>query len=266
VPPRRIMPNMSCSTPGPPGEPTTRMAFSMRDAYAVASRVEVLIRRGCLEDALHLLDPLAFGRARFPILDHVGVRLGQASLGNAAFLEVLDRMISRGSVGYYVIAGSALAQQLGSNSTTCLEKTTQYIVIGDDWAKCDTLAERVWGRALLQDFAQAYSYLTKMRTNDNRWIRRTVGIAVHYFAKRRPAATPQLRRLLVLLAPMLGERNPDAIKGIGWGLKTIGKHQPKLLTRFLNTQIKRVHPTKLMLRKATTYLPARTKQQLAKNL
>jgi hypothetical protein len=29
---------------------------------------------------------------------------------------------------------------------------------------------------------------------------------------------------------MLGERNRDAIKGIGWGLKTIGKHQPKPLT------------------------------------
>jgi 3-methyladenine DNA glycosylase AlkD len=62
---------------------------------------------------------------------------------------------------------------------------------------------------------------------------------------------------------MLGERNRDAIKGIGWGLKTIGKHQPKPLTRFLKTQAKRAHPTKLMLRKATTYLPARTKQQLA---
>jgi 3-methyladenine DNA glycosylase AlkD len=62
---------------------------------------------------------------------------------------------------------------------------------------------------------------------------------------------------------MLGERNRDAIKGIGWGLKTIGKHQPKLLTTFLKNHTKRAHPTKLMLRKAITYLPARMKRQLA---
>jgi 3-methyladenine DNA glycosylase AlkD len=102
-----------------------------------------------------------------------------------------------------------------------------------------------------------------MRDHDNRWIRRAVGVAVHYFAKKRPTATAELRKLLALLAPMLGERNRDAIKGVGWGLKTIGKQQPKLLTTFLKNNTKRAHPTKLMLRKATTYLPARTKQQLA---
>jgi 3-methyladenine DNA glycosylase AlkD len=172
-------------------------------------------------------------------------------------------MISRGSVGYYVVAGSALAQLLESNVTTCLRKTADYIVIGNDWAKCDSIAERVWGRALVCNFPQAYDYLAKMRDHEDRWIRRAVGVAVHYFTKRRPTATAELRQLLALLTPMLGERNRDAIKGIGWGLKTIGKHQPKLLTTFLKNHTKRAHPTKLMLRKATTYLPARMKRQLA---
>ena len=242
------------------------MTISMRDAEAVASKVEALIRKGSLEDALHLLDPLAFRRTKFTILDRVGMRLGQASLGKVIFLNALDRMISRGSVGYYVIAGSALAQRLRSNMMICLEKTAQYILIGDDWAKCDSIAERVWGRALVHDFAQAYSYLIKMRTNDNRWIRRAVGVAVHYFAKKRPTATSELKKLLMLLAPMLVERNRDAIKGIGWGLKTIGKHQPKLVARFLKSHAGRTCPTNLMLRKAATYLPARTKQELATQL
>jgi 3-methyladenine DNA glycosylase AlkD len=261
-----IMPNMNRLTPGSLGEPITRTSSSMLDAYAIASKVETLIRGESLEDALHLLDPLAFGRTKFPILDRVGMRLGQASFGNAIFLKVLDRMISRGSVGYYVIVGCALAQRLGRNMITCLEKTAEYIVIGDDWAKCDSIAERVWGRALVYDFPHAYTYLAKMKTHDNRWIRRAVGVAVHYFAKKKPAAKTEMRKLLVLLTPMLGERNRDAIKGIGWGLKTIGKHQPKLLTEFLKSKAKRVHPTKLMLRKATAYLPARTKQQLTKQL
>jgi 3-methyladenine DNA glycosylase AlkD len=248
------------------GEPTPLMTPSMRDADAVASKAEALIREGDLEEACGILDALAFGRTKFPIQDRVGTRLGQASLEQAAFLEALDRMISRGSVGYYVTVGSALAQRLGSKMATCLEKTAEYIVIGENWAKCDSIAERVWGQALVCNFPRAYKYLERMKDHDNRWIRRAVGVAVHYFAKRKPTATAELRKLLVLLATELGERDYDAIKGIGWGLKTIGKYQPELLTKFLKSAVKRVHPTKLMLKKATTYLPARTKRQLANQL
>ncbi|TSA43493.1 hypothetical protein D4R54_00590 [archaeon] len=238
------------------------MVPSMRDADSVASEAEAIIRKGDPEKACNILDPLALGRTKFPILDRMGMRLGQASLEEVALLGGLDRMISRGSVGYYVIVGSALAQRLGSNMTTCLEKTAKYIVIGENWARCDSITERVWGQALVCDFPQAYKYLIRMRDHENRWIRRAIGVAVHYFAKRKPTATAELRMLLVLLAPELGERDYDAIKGIGWGLKTIGKYQPKLLTRLLENHVKRAHPTKLMLKKATTYLPARTKQRL----
>jgi 3-methyladenine DNA glycosylase AlkD len=234
----------------------------MEDADAIASEAEALIREGDLERACAILDPPAFGRTKFPILDRVGTRLGQASLKEAAFLEALDRMISRGSVGYYVIVGSALAQRLGSNMVTCLEKTAEYIIMAENWAKCDSIAERVWGEALVCNFPRAYKYLARIRDHDNRWIRRAIGVAVHYFTKRRPTARAELRKLLVLLAPGLGEREYDAIKGIGWGFKTIGKYQPKLLTRFLENHVKRAHPTKLMLKKVTTYLPARTKQRL----
>lgn len=234
----------------------------MRDADSVASEAEAIIRKGDPEKACNILDPLALGRTKFPILDRMGMRLGQASLEEVALLDGLDRMISRGSVGYYVIVGSALAQRLGSNMTTCLEKTAKYIVIGENWAKCDSIAERVWGQALVCNFPQAYKYLARIRDHENRWIRRAVGVAVHYFAKRRPTAMAELRKLLVLLAPELGEREYDAIKGVGWGFKTIGKYQPQLLTKFLENHVKRVHPTRLMLKKATTYLPARTKRRL----
>jgi len=112
------------------------MMPSMRDAGAVASKAEPLIRGGSLEEACLLLDPLAFGRTKFPILDRVGTILGQASLQTASLLDALDRVISRASVGYYVVVGSALAQLMESNMMTCLRKTAEYIVLGNDWAKC----------------------------------------------------------------------------------------------------------------------------------
>ncbi len=237
------------------------MTFSMQDADAAASRAEALIRDNSLEEACLLLDPLALGHTKFPTLDRVGARLGQANLRTGILLEALDRMVSRRAVGYYVIVGSALGQLLGSNMATCLEKTAEYIMLGDGWDKCDAIAERVWGRALVEDFPRAYEYMARMVKNENRWIRRAVGVAVHYYAKKRRTAVPEMRRLLLLLAPVLGERNYDAAKGIGWGLKTIGKHQPKLLIACLRTQMRRAHPTRLMLRKATTYLPARAKKE-----
>ena len=53
------------------------MKPSMEDADAIASKAEALIREGNLEKTCGVLDPLAFGRTKFPILDRVGMRLGE---------------------------------------------------------------------------------------------------------------------------------------------------------------------------------------------
>ncbi|NMC61241.1 MAG: DNA alkylation repair protein, partial [Candidatus Methanofastidiosa archaeon] len=46
------------------------------------------------------------------------------------------------------------------------------------------------------------------------------------------------------------------VKGIGWGLKTIGKYHPDLLVPFLKKQIKlKKKISKIIIRKALTYLP-----------
>ena len=55
---------------------------------------------------------------------------------------------------------------------------------------------------------------------------------------------------------MFGEWDVDAVKGVGWGLKTLGKHYPDLVADWLADQVvqrRRRHRT-LMLRKALTYL------------
>jgi len=48
----------------------------------------------------------------------------------------------------------------------------------------------------------------------------------------------------------------DAAKGVGWGLKTLGKHYPDLVTDWLEQQIlhRRRRHRVLMLRKAAMYL------------
>jgi len=233
----------------------------MRDADAIASRAEACIRMRDLEGGCRAIDPLALGRTKFPILDRIGARLGHSSLDIADLLAAFDRMISRESIGYYVIVGSGLQQRLRGNMATCLRNAGEYIKLGGTWDRCDTIAERVWGAALVADFPEAHRFLEQAVKNEDRWIRRAVGVAVHFFAKRRRDAADEMQQLLDLLGPVLTERNRDAAKGIGWGLKTIGRYQPKLLVTYLTAQIRHAHPTKLMIRKAITYLPASVKRR-----
>ena len=64
----------------------------------------------------------------------------------------------------------------------------------------------------MEDFSEPYEYLEKMVNHDNRWIRRGVCVAVHFYAKRRHSA--EVRKLLKLLVPALDERNRDLVKGV----------------------------------------------------
>ena len=55
--------------------------------------------------------------------------------------------------------------------------------------------------------------------------------------------------LLAFLEPMFDEWDMTAVKGVGWGLKTMGRHYPDLVASWLPGQMGRRHRS-LMLRKA----------------
>lgn len=63
---------------------------------------------------------------------------------------------------------------------------------------------------------------------------------------------------------MFCEWNMDAAKGIGWGIKTLGKYYPQLVTAWLVDLLRnpQLHYRALMLRKATTYLQEAQKEQV----
>jgi hypothetical protein len=112
---------------------------------------------------------------------------------------------------------------------------------------------------LVSDFDAALALLAPWCGDENRWVRRTVGVAVHFWAKRSrgaPELSAQAEALLAFLEPMFEEWQMDAVKGVGWGLKTLGRHYPELMTDWLEEQVvrqQRRHRA-LMLRKAATYL------------
>jgi len=146
---------------------------------------------------------------------------------------------------------------LGRDAAGAFARARSFIVAADVWYAPDVLGERVPGPALVADFEPSLALLSPWREDASRWVRRAVGVTVHYWAKRSRGAaehTAQAETLLTFLEPMFEEWDLDAVKGVGWGLKTLGRYYPDLMTDWLTQQVARRRHRALMLRKALTYL------------
>jgi 3-methyladenine DNA glycosylase AlkD len=225
-----------------------------KEARELGKRIAALVQAGQMTQAYVLLAPVLAKRTPFDMLRRISEPIGAGPLNATnAFLE---RVAADRTEGGWVVIGSALGQQLDRDSMDAFARCREYVIAADVWYAADILGERVPGPALVADFQPALALLAPWREDDNRWVRRTVGVAVHFWAKRSRGAAERAAQAEVLLAflePMFEEWEMDAVKGVGWGLKTLGKHYPDLVADWLAQQVGRRHRA-LMLRKALTYL------------
>jgi hypothetical protein len=209
------------------------------------------------EEAYRLLAPVLGERTPFRLLDRIGRAVGAGPVPPVD--AMLERIASERTEGGWVVIASALGQRLDRDLDGAFALSRSYIVAADVWYGADILGERVPGPALLTHFDASLGLLGPWRQDDNRWVRRTVGVAVHFWAKRSrgvPGLSARAGELLTFLEPMFEEWEMDAVKGVGWGLKTLGRHYPDLVTEWLVEKVvrrQRRHRA-LMLRKASTYL------------
>jgi 3-methyladenine DNA glycosylase AlkD len=230
------------------------MRMKIHEARVLGGQACDLVGRGFIADAYALLSPILARRTSFRLLDVIGEQISAASLESVN--PFLDHVAAQKTMGGWVVIASALGGQLEHDLPGAFTRCRKYIILADVWYATDILGERVPGPALVKDFDRALAALSSWREDENRWIRRTVGVAVHLWAKRSRGAAElslQAGQLLSFLEPMFEERDIDAIKGIGWGLKTLGKYYPDWAANWLKKQVTRPHRA-LMLRKATTYL------------
>jgi len=236
-----------------------------QEARELGQRIAALVQAGEIVQAYDLLVPVLAERTPFPILGRMGEAVGVGLL-ELSYLEQSRRtddflgLIAVGSTeGGWVVIGAVLGAQLERDLEGAFDRCRDFIMAADVWYGADILGERVPGPALVANFRRALVLLDPWREDENRWVRRAVGVAVHFWAKRLRGGVeyvPQAEALLNLLEPMFGEWDMDAVKGVGWGLKTLGKYYPDLVVDWLAREIvpsQRRHRT-LMLRKATTYL------------
>jgi 3-methyladenine DNA glycosylase AlkD len=236
-----------------------------QEAVRLGERIAALVAEGQTTKAYTLVAPVLAQRTPFRLLGRIGEAVGAGSLQEVN--RFLERIAQGRAEGGWVVIGSALGQQFGRDPAGSFARCRDFVVVADVWYATDILGERLPGPALLAQFQAAVDLLTPWRDDANRWVRRTVGIAVHFWAKRSRGAeshVAQAAMLLALLEPLFEERDMDALKGIGWGLKTLGRHYPDLTTDWLTQQVteRGHHPRALMLRKALTYLPPHQRSRI----
>ena len=229
----------------------------------LAARYRNEVIAGDVEGALAALHPLVAGRTPFPLLDLAGrVIAGAAAANPTALTALLDGLAATGEMGAWPLIGSALAAAyLPHDLPRAFAEARRYILQADAWHATDVVGERVLGEGLRADFDAALPLLEHWRDEASPWLRRAVGVAVHLYAKRERDRPDRAARLLDLLEPLFEERDTAALKGVGWGLKTIGRFYPDLLAPWLREQMAGKTPRKLMVRKAVTYLPAEIKEE-----
>jgi hypothetical protein len=232
--------------------------LNAKDADELGQQIAALVHSGQPQQAYALLAPVLAERTPFRLLDRIGAVLGSGPL--PATNAFLSQIAAERTMGGWVVIASALGQQLDRDPDGAFDRCRVYVAAAGTWYAADILGERLPGPALVADFEPALARLAPWRQDDDRWVRRTVGVAVHFWAKRSRGASelaPRAEALLALLAPLFEEQEIDAVKGVGWGLKTLGRHYPDLLTGWLVEQVvhQNRHPRALMVRKALTYLP-----------
>jgi 3-methyladenine DNA glycosylase AlkD len=227
-----------------------------QEAKELGERIASLVQARQPLKAYALLVPILAQRTPFPLLERIGEAVGAGSPKSVNIF--LEHIAAAKTEGGWVVIGKALGEQLDRDPAGAFARCRSYIIAADVWYATDSLGERVPGPALVTDFQSALPLLTPWREDANRWVRRTVGVAVHFWAKRShgaPEHISQAKTLLNSLEPMFEEQDTDAVKGVGWGLKTLGKYYPDLVADWLVQQVHRQRrPRALMLRKALTYL------------
>ncbi len=213
-----------------------------------------LIENSLIVEAVKTVEPVLQQKIPFLLLDHAGEVLGGLIIGKPRdLITFLDRIEATKAMGGYVVIGSVLNGFIEHDLTTALGKSKEYISKGRTWYVADIIGERVPGQALVKRFDEAFPILETFLREPDLWVKRSVGVAAHFFAKRVRGDAGKAKRVIDLLSPCFEEKDTRIVKGIGWGLKTLGRYYPDLVVDFLKCQQGR-KPSSLLMKKAITYL------------
>ena len=223
------------------------------------------LNAGEISGAFKTALPYLNDRNPFRLLDLVGEQI--AACQADYLFSFLNQIADTRLEGVWVIIASALFHASNISVATALEKSRKYIKEADIWYAADIFGERVPGPFLVRDVDQTLAILDDWRFDPNAWARRTIGVAAHFWAKRTKGSSQYVRQAQILftfLSPVFEEQDIRAAKGIGWGLKTLGRYYPDIARDWLFEELitQQKKPRAITRRKALTYLPDDLKASL----
>jgi len=240
---------------------------NIRAARNIGSDIASHIKNGDIDTAYAAIQPILTDKNSFRYLDEIGRLI--ANCPPSGLHAFYSRLANAGYIGSWVVIAKSLSQKFPMHLDSTLRMARTFIIQADVWHACDCFGERVCGPALVSTFKPAISKFEQWILDPNRWVKRAVGVGVHFWAKRSksdPERAPQASQLLSLLEPAFENQNMDTAKGIGWGLKTLGRTYPQQtftwLQHALVTQNRK--PRSIVIRKAVKFLPADQKRKLSK--
>jgi len=210
--------------------------------------------------------PILNSRTSFQMLDIIGREMGERIVSHKNnYLNFFDQLSKKKLMGGYVIIAQALIYLLPHDCNECFVKTKKYMIEGDEWYVCDIFGERVLGYAIINHYDKTQTFFRNYTLDDNHWVKRSVGVAAHFFAKKcrdTKRDDKKAAEILTLLDTQISERDIRIIKGIGWGLKTLGRYYPELLVPYIKTQIMSKRISAVIIRKSVTYLDKNQKNEI----
>jgi hypothetical protein len=232
-----------------------RLANLIRDELLTGDR----------DSALRLLESAMTPSTPFPMLDLLGQVIARTTAQTVpgAFLTLLDNIAHTRTPGAWPFIGSAIYAAFARTMLpSAMQHARRHIARATVHNAADMIGERVPGQILVDYFEEGLSQLYDWVSDPSPWVRRAMGVAVHFYVERHPQEQGQIARLLQLLSFLYQEEDTDAIEGIGRGLKIISKHQPEMITYWLYEQRELgKQPRALMLHQATAYLSDATKAE-----
>jgi 3-methyladenine DNA glycosylase AlkD len=177
-----------------------------------------------------LHDTVLKKKVKYPVLEYVSQELYK-NIPPVDHVSITDRVIELKENGSDVIAGKILQLRLQAHYEECLDKAEEYIIYGANWLSCDTVAERVFGHALLTLPEKTIPILQRLAAHENNWVIRAVGVAVHYAVKK-GLKKAHAETMFTILLSLSSTTDFHTKKGVGWAAKTIAKFHPDIVAKY----------------------------------
>lgn len=240
------------------------MDLSKTKTIELSKSISEKIKEEEYKKALEILRPVLDEKIKFYKLDRLGLELGRKNLEEKEkFIHFTDQIIEYDAMGGYVIVSKSLIPFLDHDLNTVMRKSMEYILKGDIWHVCDNMSERSVGQGLVDHFEETIPWLNKFLYSGEPWLQRSTGVAIHFYTKRVRDNPEGIQRLLELVKPYIEVKDTNAAKGIGWGIKTMGRYYPEIQIEFLKelkNSDKKV--SSIIWRKALTYLEEKQKIEI----